>query len=54
VAQVLPLTHLLEGARAIMIDGAGIADIWPHMAILAGMVLVFLSVSAVGFKWRVE
>jgi ABC-type multidrug transport system permease subunit len=54
VAQALPLTHLLEGARAIMIDGAGIADIWPHMAILAGMVLVFLSVSAVGFKWRVE
>lgn len=54
IAQALPLTHLLDGARAIMIDGAGIAEVWPHMAILAGMVLVFLGVSAAGFKWRVE
>jgi ABC-type multidrug transport system permease subunit len=54
IAQGLPLTHLLDGARAIMIDGAGIAEVWPHLAILAGMVLVFLIVSAAGFKWRVE
>jgi ABC-2 type transport system permease protein len=54
MAQALPLTHLLDGARAIMIDGAGIAEVWPHLAILAGMVLVFLVVSAAGFKWRVE
>ena len=54
IAQGLPLTHLLDGARAIMIDGAGIAEVWPHLAILGGMVLVFLVVSAAGFKWRVE
>ena len=54
IAQALPLTHLLDGARAIMIDGAGFAALWQHFAVLGAMVLVFLGVSAAGFKWRVE
>ena len=54
VAQALPLTHLLEGARAIMIDGAGVADIWRHLVVLGAMTLAFLGISAAGFKWRVE
>jgi ABC-2 type transport system permease protein len=54
VAQALPLTHLLDGARAIMIDGAGLTQIWSHLAVLGAMTLAFLAISAAGFKWRVE
>ncbi len=54
MAQALPLTHLLEGARAIMIDGAGLTQIWSHLAVLGAMTLAFLAISAAGFKWRVE
>lgn len=51
-ANLLPLTHLLDGARAIMLDGAGIAELWPHLVTLAVMSLVFLGIGAIGFKWR--
>lgn len=54
VAQALPLTHLLDGARAILLDGAGFAEVWPHLAVLATLALVFLSLAAVGFKWRAD
>lgn len=51
LAQVFPLTHLLEAARAIMLDGAGLSEVAPHLLTLAGMSLVFVSVGAVVFRW---
>ena len=51
-AKAFPLTHFLEGARAVMIDGAGFATVWPQMAILAAMSAVFLAVSTALFKWE--
>jgi ABC-type multidrug transport system permease subunit len=51
-AEFLPLTQLIDAARAVMIDGAGLADIWPELATLAGMTALFLLVGAVLFKWR--
>jgi ABC-2 type transport system permease protein len=50
-AQLFPLTHLLDAARAIMLDGAGLADITPHLAVLGGMSLLFLGLGAAIFKW---
>lgn len=52
IAKIFPLTHFLEAARAVMLDGAGLAAVWPQMAILAGMTALFLSVSAALFKWE--
>lgn len=52
VAKVFPLTHFLDAARSIMLDGAGLATVWPQMAVLAGMTAVFLAVSARLFKWE--
>lgn len=52
VARVFPLTHLLDGARAIMLDGAGLTDIWPGVLTLVAMSVVFLGVGAWGFKWK--
>lgn len=52
VAKAFPLTHFLDGARAVMLDGAGLATVWPQMAVLAAMTAAFLAVSAALFKWE--
>jgi ABC-type polysaccharide/polyol phosphate export permease len=52
LAQVFPLTHLVEAARAIMIDGAGLAEIWPQLGILAILTAVLLAISARLFRWN--
>jgi ABC-type multidrug transport system permease subunit len=54
VAHVFPLTHLLDAARAVMLDGAGFAQIVPHLLYLAAMTLVFLAFGAWSFRWRIE
>lgn len=50
-AQLFPLTHMLNAARAIMLDGAGIAALSTDLVMLAGMSIVFLGVGAIGFRW---
>ena len=52
ISQFLPLTHFVDGARAIMLDGAGTFDVLPNMAALATMALAFLGVSALLFRWE--
>jgi ABC-type multidrug transport system permease subunit len=54
VAQIFPLTHLLDAERAVMIDGAGLLQIIPNIAYLAITTVVFISVGAWSFKWRVD
>lgn len=51
-AQLLPLTHLIESARAIMIDGAGLADISGHVLALVVMSGVFLAIGSLTFRWQ--
>jgi ABC-type multidrug transport system permease subunit len=50
-AELLPLTHVIEAARAVMFDGAGFLQIAPHLAILLGMAAAFLTVGAWSFRW---
>jgi ABC-2 type transport system permease protein len=52
IAELFPLTHLLTGVRSIMLDGAGLIDIAPQLAILAGMTLLFLIIGAWLFSWN--
>ena len=54
VAHIFPLTHVLEGGRAVMLDGAGIAQIAPNLLYLGVTALVFLTFGAWSFRWRVE
>ena len=54
IAQVFPLTHVLDAARAVMLDGAGVAQIAPHLTYLAVTTLVFLAFGAWSFRWRVD
>lgn len=54
VSQLSPLTHMLAAARAIMLDGAGLAEISVHLLVLVAMSVVFLAIGAVTFKWTAE
>ena len=52
LAGIFPLTHILESARAIMLDGAGLAEVAPDLIALSAMSAVFLAASAFLFRWR--
>jgi ABC-type multidrug transport system permease subunit len=52
VSQALPLTHIVDGARAIMTEGAGLADIAPHLLVLLLMSAAFLAIGSLIFRWE--
>lgn len=52
LAQIFPLTHMIDAARAIMIDGAGLAEITPHLLIMLAMSALFMAIGARSFKWE--
>ena len=51
-AQFAPLTHMIDAARAIMIDGAGLADISGHLLALTAMSAGLMAVGAWLFRWE--
>ncbi|HUX11454.1 MAG TPA: ABC transporter permease [Spirochaetia bacterium] len=52
IAQVLPLTHFVNGARAIMLDGAGFTQVLPDYLYLGGVSLLFVLLASFTFKWE--
>jgi ABC-2 type transport system permease protein len=54
IAGIFPLTHVLDAARAIMLDGAGVAEIAPHLIYLSATAVVFLAMGAWSFRWRYD
>jgi ABC-type multidrug transport system permease subunit len=52
IAEFLPLTHMVEGARRIMLDGAGLADVAYEIVVLLGLGAVLLTLSARAFRWQ--
>lgn len=52
LAWAMPLTHLIQGSRAIMNDGAGFTEIQHHIYILSAMTFVFLLFGAGFFRWQ--
>lgn len=53
-AKILPLTHVLDAARAVMLDGAGLLQIVPELVYLAITTLVFIGLGAASFRWRAD
>lgn len=51
VAKCLPLTHLIDGARAVMNDGATLVEVLPQIATLSAMSAALLALSAWLFRW---
>ena len=51
LAGMFPLTHVLNSARAVMLDGATISDIAPSLVTLTLLSVVFLALGARFFRW---
>lgn len=52
IAKLFPLTHLLNGVRKIMNDGAGLVDVAGELSVLAVMTTAFLVIGATMFSWN--
>ena len=52
IAQIFPLTHVLNSARAVMLDGATLTDVAPSLVALAALSAVFLAIGSVIFRWE--
>lgn len=52
LSSLLPLTHLVQAMRDIMVDGATWVDISHHLLILGAMSLTFLIIGALLFSWN--
>ncbi|VAW56565.1 Domain of unknown function / Efflux ABC transporter, permease protein [hydrothermal vent metagenome] len=52
LALVFPLTHITQAARGIMLDGAGFMVIWPNLAVLFVMSIIFLLLGVLMFRWE--
>ena len=51
-ALILPLTHVTEASREIMIDGAGLVQIADHLLVLGLSSIVLLVIGAWIFRWE--
>ncbi|GIU48510.1 ABC transporter permease [Shewanella sp. KT0246] len=52
IADALPLTHLNDANRAVIIDGAGVTDIANHLIFLFLVTLAGLAIASYRFKWN--
>ncbi|MCB1792766.1 MAG: ABC transporter permease [Gammaproteobacteria bacterium] len=52
VAELLPLTHIVDAARRIMLDGAGLADVMFEIGLLASIAVILLSLAIRAFRWN--
>lgn len=50
-SQLLPLTHLTEGMRKIMNEGAPIEELTLHIIALLLMTVIFMTIGSALFKW---
>ena len=49
---LLPLTHIVDSTRAIMLEGAGIYQIWDHLFFLVSFTLCLFGLIVLIFKWH--
>ncbi len=52
VAEVLPLTHLIDGLSGAWIEGSGVADHWVALAVLGAWTVLGVVVAVRGFSWE--
>jgi ABC-type multidrug transport system permease subunit len=52
LSQIFPLTHVLNSARAVILDGATFAEVAPNLAALTLLSTIFLAIGAAIFRWE--
>lgn len=51
LAKLFPLTHVLTSARAVMLDGASLAEVAPSLLALTALSAAFIGIGARTFRW---
>jgi len=51
LAKLFPLTHVLNSARAVMLDGATLLDVAPSLVALTVLSATFIGIGARVFRW---
>lgn len=51
-ANLMPLTHIVNAARAVMIEGATLSDVNHHLVALLAITVVMLLLAAKLFRWQ--
>ena len=52
VIKALPLTAIIDALRANMLQGAGLAQLWPEVAVLGVWLVVCFTLALKLFKWK--
>jgi ABC-type multidrug transport system permease subunit len=52
ISKLLPLTYVVDAARRVMVDGAGVAQVLPEIAVLAVTSFLLLVLAARLFRWE--
>jgi len=52
LAKIFPLTHILNSARAVMLDGATLAEVTPSLVALIALSVVFFAIGSKIFRWE--
>jgi ABC-2 type transport system permease protein len=52
IAQILPLTHLVDGLSGAIVDGQGLGDHWVALLVLAWWAAVGAILAIRGFSWE--
>ncbi len=52
VIRALPLTAIIDALRANMLQGAGLVQLWPEMAVLGTWLIVCFTLALKLFKWK--
>ncbi len=51
---IVPPRYFVEILRSVMLKGTGIINIWPQTTVLLAMTIIFIGLSALKFKTRLE
>lgn len=54
ISLAMPLTHVVNAARAIMLDGAGLTDIAPQLLTLTALTVILMAIATRSFRWQKE
>lgn len=52
LALALPLTHMIDAARAVMIEGAGLTDVGGQLIALSLFSVIFVTIGSKTFRWE--
>jgi len=50
IGHALPISHFIRAVRAVMLKGAGLADIWPQLAALTVILIVIATVAMARYR----